>query len=208
MNEKPVLKVPESEAPWMDVANGEQGVTEVSGSKSNPRVIEYHDVTSLSADDDATSWCASFASWVLSKAGYRSPRTAWARDFEGYGTKITSPKYGCLMGFERNGVGGDSHIAFYTGEEDRDNYYVLGGNQDNTVKIKGYLKKDLIYMRWPVKSITEEALPLNRIALSWEKTTEVHDERKPWSDKLISLIDKDLSLYLNAFDITKVHPFY
>ena len=48
--------------------------------------------------------------------------------------------------------GGDSHIAFYTGKEDDKYYYVLGGNQNSQTCVKGYLKKDLIYMRWPVKA--------------------------------------------------------
>lgn len=149
--EKPVEK-PKDETPWMTIATKEIGIAEIPGAKHHPRIIEYHQATSLKAQNDETSWCAAFASWVLLQAGYKSPKTAWARDFEKYGQKIDSPKYGCLMGFERNGPGGDSHIAFYTGKEDEKYYYVLGGNQGNQTCVKGYLKKDLIYMRWPVKA--------------------------------------------------------
>jgi uncharacterized protein (TIGR02594 family) len=148
---KTVFKETHDETPWMLIAEKEKGVTEVPGIKNNPRVLEYHASTSLKAKDDETSWCSAFASWVLQQAGYKSPKTAWARDFENYGTKLTSPKYGCLMGFERNAPGGDSHISFYVSEDDI-YYYVLGGNQDNQVKVKGYPKSSMIYMRWPVKA--------------------------------------------------------
>lgn len=149
--EKPVETVekPVNETPWMEIARKEFGIAEISGAKNHPRIIEYHQATSLKAQNDETSWCAAFASWVLLKSGCKSPKTAWARDFEKYGTKLHSPKYGCIIGFERNGPGGDSHVAFYTGKEDENFYYVLGGNQNNSVCVKAYPKADVIYIRWP-----------------------------------------------------------
>ena len=120
-------------------------------SKSNPRIVEYHQATSLAANDQNTAWCASFVSWVLVQAGMKSLKTAWARDYMEYGTKLTSPKYGCIMVFERNEKGGDSHVAFWTGKEDDLRYFVLSGNQNNMVCVKGYAKKDLLAIRWPVK---------------------------------------------------------
>jgi uncharacterized protein (TIGR02594 family) len=202
---EPLPKV--NETLWMDIANKEIGVTEVKGLKHNPRVVEYHDATGLSANDDETSWCAAFASWVLLKAGYKSPKTAWARDFQNYGTKLDKPKYGCLMGFERNGPGGDSHIAFYV-KDDAKYYYVLGGNQDNQVCIKGYPKSALLYMRWPVKDgvLPKPVQSNGRIALSWEHTDAPHPERKAWSDRLIEGISIHLPLYRGASDIAKLHP--
>ena len=144
-------EIPKVDVSWMQIAEKEIGVTEVPGVKHNPRVVEFHQATSLRAKDDEISWCAAFTCWVLQQAGYKSTKSAWARDFEKYGMRVSKPEYGCIMGFERNGPGGDSHVAFYTGREDQNYYYVLGGNQDNQVKVKGYAKKDLIYMRWPVK---------------------------------------------------------
>lgn len=44
----------------------------------------------------------------------------------------------------------------------------------------------------------------SRIALYWENTTEPHPERKPWSDKLTGIIEKDLKQYNEAKDITRI----
>lgn len=50
--------------------------------------------------------------------------------------------------------------------------------------------------------------PSERIALSWENTTAPHPERKPWSDKLTSIIKTDLVKYSEAKDITRICPKY
>lgn len=142
---------PESLIPWYDVAEKELRVVEVPGIKHNPRIIEYHSITGYKGKTDEISWCASFVSWVLVKAGYKSLKTAWARDYEHYGPKLAKPVKGCIMLFERNGKGGDSHVSFYTGVETTTEYKVLGGNQSNQVCIKGYLKNDLIGAYMPKK---------------------------------------------------------
>jgi uncharacterized protein (TIGR02594 family) len=135
---------PESLIPWYDIAEKELGQTELVGIKHNPRILEYHSVTSYKGKTDEISW-------VLLKAGYKSLKTAWARDYEHYGPKLAKPVKGCIMLFERNGKGGDSHVTFYTGIETATEYKVLGGNQSNQVCIKGYLKNDLIGAYWPKK---------------------------------------------------------
>lgn len=139
---------PESETPWLDIALKEVGVSETSNPK---RVIEYHQATTLKAKDVKTYWCASFANWVLMQAGYKRTNTAWARDFLDCGVKLTTPKMGCIMVFERNAPGGDSHVTFWTGEESKTNYFCVGGNQQDSVRISAYPKKDLLGARWPQK---------------------------------------------------------
>lgn len=133
---------------WYQIATKELGVTEVRGGE-NKRILEYHSATSLKAREDEVSWCASFVSWVLLQAGCKSLKTAWARDYLSYGNKLSAPKKYCIMVFERNAPGGDSHVCFWTGEETSTGYKVLGGNQSNMVCIKEYLKKDLLGCVWP-----------------------------------------------------------
>ena len=50
-------------APWLAVAKREMdtGVDEIVGSRHNPRILEYHATTTLSAKDagsDETFWCS------------------------------------------------------------------------------------------------------------------------------------------------------
>lgn len=137
--------------PWMEIAEGEIGQKEIAGDKDNPRIVEYHSVTTLKAKDDETSWCASFTSWCLEKAGYKSTRSAWARDYLKYGSKLEKPEKGCIMVFERGSAGGTSHVGFWTGKENTTGYEILSGNQDDQVKYKYYPKNAFLGARWPVK---------------------------------------------------------
>ena len=140
-------EIPKVDVSWMQIAEKEIGVTEWSNPK---RVIEYHQATDLKAKDTSTAWCSSFACWVLGQAGYKTTKSAWARNWLNYGD-IADKQRGCIMVFERNAPGGDSHVAFYTGKETATGYLVIGGNQGDSVCIKEYRKKDLLGCRWPIR---------------------------------------------------------
>ena len=132
---------------WYQVAEKEIGVSETKNPK---RVVEYHQATSLKAKDVKTPWCASFMSWVLTKSGLSSPKTAWARDFLKYGRKLDKPQKYCIMVFERGAPGGSSHVTLWTGVETERHYKCLGGNQGDAVNDSSwYLKQDLLGCRWP-----------------------------------------------------------
>lgn len=136
--------------PWYKIANSEIGQTEAN----NPsRVVQYHSATDLdkSSRKASTPWCASFVCWCLYQAGYHNTNSAWARDYLGYGKALVKPEKGCILVFERNAPGGDSHVTFWTGEETATHLLCLGGNQDDMVKLKLYPKKDLLGARWPVR---------------------------------------------------------
>lgn len=141
------MKEPPSLLDWI---LGEVGISETS----NPdRVVFYLSNTKLDKQywKPSTSWCAAFLSTALLQTGHKSLKTAWARDYQNYGPKLTKPVKGCIMGFERNEPGGDSHVAVWTGEETATHYLVAGGNQSNKVCVQRYAKKDLIYMVMPEK---------------------------------------------------------
>ncbi|MCB9234630.1 MAG: TIGR02594 family protein [Bacteroidia bacterium] len=120
--------------PWLSVAEGEIGVTEIAGSKHNPRVIEYHSTTGGFKDDE-TPWCASFVTWVLKSAGKSSTGSASALSYRSYGTKLDKPAYGAIAVFSHGG--GKGHVGFVVGKQG-DKILVLGGNQSNMVKVSAY----------------------------------------------------------------------
>lgn len=140
-----------NEMPWLDVARKELGQSELSGSKHNKRIIEYHKATTLKASDDETAWCSSFVCWVLETAGFASTRNAWARSFLDYGTRLIQPQLGCIVVFKRGSNSG--HVGFWMGETSG-KVMVLSGNQDNMVKLKEYYKSDVLGYRWPVKKLS------------------------------------------------------
>lgn len=147
--EKPVEK-PIDETPWMTIATKEIGISEIPGAKHHPRIIEYHQATSLKAKDDETSWCSSFVCWVLKQSGYKTTNSAWARDWLKYGD-VADKQRGSIIILERNGPGGDSHVGFCTGKETDTHIEVLSGNSGNSVCIKLYNKKDILGFRRPIK---------------------------------------------------------
>lgn len=58
------------------VAKTQEGQHEISGSKDNPKIIEYHQACTLQATDDETPWCSSFVNWCYIIAGLLLNREA------------------------------------------------------------------------------------------------------------------------------------
>ena len=63
----------EGEPPWLAFAAKEldSDVVEIGGRGHNPRILEYHASTSLSANRDETPWCSSFVNWCFAQAETR-----------------------------------------------------------------------------------------------------------------------------------------
>lgn len=152
MPESPIDKVLQSDPIWLKRAFEEVGQKEIKGSKDNPRIIEYHSVTSLKATDDEVPWCASFVCWVLEKCNMKSTRSAAARSYLDFGNKIYKPKRGAIAVFARPPNPSSGHVAFYLYETDKQ-ICVLGGNQDNQVKVSLYNRSNLLAYRWPEEQI-------------------------------------------------------
>jgi uncharacterized protein (TIGR02594 family) len=134
---------------WYNKAIHELDVAEIVGKKHNPRIIEYHQETTLKAKTDETSWCSSFVNWVFQSSGIKGTRSATARSWLNWGITLEEPKKGCVVIFWRGSVSGwKGHVAFYVRENDK-YVYVLGGNQSNRVSIAKYKKSRILGYRWP-----------------------------------------------------------
>lgn len=144
---------PPGEPRWLAIARKEICTREAKlGSESNPRIVEYHQATSLRAQSDQTPWCASFVSWVLEEAGIRSTESAWAKSYLNWGSALDQPRVGAIVVFHR-GSGppsskGTGHVGFFM-ESRGATIGLLGGNQNNHVNIKEYKKSRLLAYRWP-----------------------------------------------------------
>lgn len=130
------------------IAEGEIGIKEVSGSKHNPRILEYHATTGKFTDDE-TSWCGSFVEWVVTQAGFKGIGSigAGARNWLKFGVATTSPKKGDIVVFWRESISSwKGHVAFYS-HETATHVYVLGGNQNNQVNVTAYPKSQVLGYR-------------------------------------------------------------
>lgn len=149
----PVNDVPGAQ--WMETARGEIGVSEVSGSAHNPRILEYHATTTLDpayAGKDETAWCSSFANWCMQQVGITGTNSAWAAGWLNWGqsTNARSGAVAVVYDPQHAPTNSGNHVAFLV-EETGSAFVLLGGNQSNQVKISHYSKSrwQLKGYRWP-----------------------------------------------------------
>ena len=133
---------------WFDVAKKEIGVKEKRGGE-NPRIIEYHDTTTLSADEDEISWCSSYINWCFKQVKIKGTNSAAARSWLNWGVTLDEPKAGCVVVFWRESrTSWKGHVAFLDRIEG-DRVFVLGGNQSDAVNVSSYPLEQVLGYRWP-----------------------------------------------------------
>lgn len=133
-------------APWMGIALGELDVAEVPGPRDAPRIVQYHQATSLAARDDEVPWCSSFVGWVLREAGVTPTGSAAARSYVAWGTH-SLPRYGAICVLAR-GAPTQGHVGFYL-DEDATRMWLLSGNTGDKVCVAPFAKDRIVACRWP-----------------------------------------------------------
>jgi uncharacterized protein (TIGR02594 family) len=110
------------------------GTKEIVGAKHNPVILDWADDLGLRKiyTNDEIPWCGLFVAFVVKKAGFEVvDKPLWALSWSNWGDAVTTPMFGDILTFKRNGGG---HVGFYVGEDDKC-YHVLGGNQSNAVNV-------------------------------------------------------------------------
>ena len=155
----------------------EIGTKERSGSKDNPRIVEYHRYSTENDDigmPDSVPWCASFICWVLEKVGLKSTNSKMARSFENLGQHVSIEDFlpGDIIVFYRNGLSsGQGHVAVGLKVVKtcfRTKIVCLGGNQRDAVNITEYPISKLTAIRRASNQLVysdEEVLELKQVAM-------------------------------------------
>jgi uncharacterized protein (TIGR02594 family) len=144
---------------WMQIAMGEQGQAEVAGvGQDNPRILAYHQATSLRATSDETPWCSSFVNWVMRQSGQASTQNALASSWLSWGKALAAPRYGAIAVIRSKSAAGNAatgsstgyHVGFLV-EQTAQGVRILGGNQSDSVKVSTFPleKYTLEGYRWP-----------------------------------------------------------
>ena len=96
-------------------------------------------------DPVRVEWCAAFANAILEKSEIPSNKdhkyALTARAFLDWGEKVDKPEMGDIVVFPRGNQGWQGHVGFYVKEQMIDGvlyYYILGGNQNNSVRVDLY----------------------------------------------------------------------
>lgn len=133
---------------WLVEAKKHIGTREVPGAAHNSKIIGWLRRLKAWWADDETPWCGVFVGHCLSAVNLPLPQNwfrakAWAT----YGSNLRSTHVapGAILVFARSGGG---HVGFYVGE-DASFFYVLGGNQSNSVNVMKLAKSRCIAIRWP-----------------------------------------------------------
>ena len=123
------------------IALGEYGITGTQGTANTAQIIKYfHDIGFQWVNSDEVAWCAAFVSWVLKKCNINITSTLVAKDFLAIGEATTQPEMGDVaVIYGSDGTSQWSHVSFFVCEHGS-NFYLLGGNQNNSVIIKAYKK--------------------------------------------------------------------
>jgi len=126
--------------PWMEIAEGEfrAGVRRRGGKHPDQHILEYFAATSTGRQKtDSLAYCAAFANWCLTRAGYKGSNSAMAVSFANWGraTRGNKPAYGAvaLVRFPT----GAHHVTFVTGKARADGSRIatLGGNQGHAHEV-------------------------------------------------------------------------
>jgi uncharacterized protein (TIGR02594 family) len=155
------------------IALKELGVQEHIGIAHNPRILEYHQATSLKASSDEIPWCASFVNWCLREAGLNGTNSASARSFLAWGKDILleEAEQGDIVIFSRGSNPAFGHVGFYAGRT-QTTINVLGGNQSNRVSLAAYPISKLLSVRRAISQISMK--PINTTTISPAQAKELY----------------------------------
>ncbi len=135
------------------------GTTEVVGKGSNLEIMKWAKAVGLDKiyGDDDIAWCGLFIAYLVHLSG-RDPVKAplWARNWAKWGEPVDpdEAKLGDILVFVRSGGG---HVGIYIAE-DKETFYVLGGNQGNSVSITRIAKNRLLAVRRPAYNSQPESV--------------------------------------------------
>jgi len=137
---------------WLTEAKRHLGLREIKGPKTHPTIQKWIDELKVfmpRGDDDA--WCGLFVGHCIKSTlpGETIPvNPLGAQNWKTFGVR-TVPTIGCILVFWRESPRSwKGHVGFYVGE-DTTSFYVLGGNQADSVSVSRIAKTRLLAARWP-----------------------------------------------------------
>lgn len=133
---------------WLVEAKKHIGTKEVPGARHNSKILGWLSKLKAWWNEDETPWCGTFVAHCLQEVGLPVSKNWFrAKDWATYGSNLRSTHVapGAILVFAREGGG---HVGFYTGE-DNAYFYVLGGNQANSVNEMRIAKTRCVAIRWP-----------------------------------------------------------
>lgn len=140
---------------WMPFALSELRVSEIVGTKNNPRIVDYWDMGHIpgAVNDDETPWCHAFVCANLERVGVISARSGQAKAALKWGQLVVADPgkepFGAIVVLHRTDASDwRGHVGFCVGGDEL-HIHLLGGNQGNQVSIASFPRTRLAGVRWP-----------------------------------------------------------
>lgn len=136
--------------PWLDLAITKKGLNERT---NNAELRKFLKSDGGSIGDPAQiPWCGDFVETCIALTLTREslPTNPYlARNWEHFGQQLkpTFAAVGVFWRGDRHGING--HVAFLVGQA-KGLYYILGGNQSNSISITSIAQDRLLSARWPL----------------------------------------------------------
>lgn len=180
--------MPDTLPPWLAVMRAITGMTEKSGSGSNPAILHMADAIGRDWPEQANyaaqytsddiAWCGLTVAYCVSTVGYEpqfgptdTDRWMWAQSWAEFGVPLSTPKQGCIVVQTRDGGG---HVTLFERWEGG-KLVCRGGNQSDMVKESSYDPSVVIAYRWP----SETSRP----------TFAMGDTEIAWTQASLNLVD-------------------
>ena len=134
---------------FIELALSHIGISEVAGTQANPEIAKFFDGFPNLPRSDEIPWCSLFLYWCAKQANLPIPpknKAPMARSWLHVGTPIDTPQVGDIAIFSRSSSPISGHVGIFCNQI-KDNIFILGGNQKNSVCIKSFPKQNLIAYR-------------------------------------------------------------
>jgi uncharacterized protein (TIGR02594 family) len=141
-----------ADTPWMVGARADIGFHETGVNHGIEPFIE-----AAKTGEEGDPWCAIWINAKLEDAGIKGSRSPAARSFEKSPdfVKLPAPAFGCVVTNWRTSLaGGEGHVFFYTGENDKLGIRGVGANENDAVRESFHDRALVTGYWWP------KALPL------------------------------------------------
>jgi uncharacterized protein (TIGR02594 family) len=123
------------------------GTKEITGDSDNELIVQMLKDIDPNVRHDEVSWCSAYMNYLCKKLGYMHTNSLMARSWFSMPIEVLKPSLGDIVILWRNSPKSwEGHVGLYI-SEDKDNIFVLGGNQSDQVNISPYLKTRVLGYR-------------------------------------------------------------
>ena len=146
--------------PWLDYLTNHIGLKEVPGPAHNPLIVQWGKDGGIGWwNNDEDAWCAVAVNAALVHSGYPSTRSALARSFTQYGTRLSRPVRGAIVIFPRGSNPLYGHVGIVDEVRADGTLAIINGNVGNAVRRSVFRTSSVLPdgIRWPPGATPPEA---------------------------------------------------